>query len=530
VKTLSAPWRLALIKFPLLGVLLLGLYHPALYSMVTKWRSDQYNYCYLIPFVILYLIWDKRADVPSTHSWNGMVPFAFGIVLYWIGELGGEHFTLLISFWFVLVGLCWVNLGWEKLKTIGFALIFVLTMFPLPYFLNTKLMVQLRLISSKLGVAMIQLYGLPVTRQGNVIDLGFVQLQVVEACSGLNSLISLLVLSLLIVYFFRSHLWKRCLVVLSAVPLAILTNSMRIAVTAVLHRYFGPEIAQEFFHEFSGLVIFLICVPILLIEMKILEKFPPVEHKSSSNTTNLENRPSISNSDLKEKTILPSAMIRQPVFIVAVILLGATLALSHSVEFREKIPVNKSMAQFPLEIGEWKAGGREKIAQKFLDVLDLSEYVVLDYKNRDGKSVNFYVAYYESQSRGKSIHTPESCLPGSGWTFDQSGTVSISGLQNNPGTMRINRAVIQYGKFRQIAYYWFALRGRILSNVYQVKIYNFLDALTMQSTDGALIRLIPPVYENEKQEDAEARLQGFVRDIVPVLENYIPGEELAESS
>jgi exosortase D (VPLPA-CTERM-specific) len=459
-----------------------------------------------------------------------MIPFCLGLAFFWLGELGGEYFTLYLSIWLVIVGLCWVHLGWEKLKTIGFALFFILTMFPLPYFFNERLMLTLRLISSKLGVLMIQLYGLPVIREGNIIDLGYTQLQVVEACSGLNSLISLLVLSLLLAYFFKAHLWKRCVLVLSSIPLAIFTNSLRIAVTAILYRYFGPEVAQGFFHGFSGLLIFLLCIPLLLIEIKILEKLPPVEPKSSPNSTESEDHRTIINSSQKEKKIWHCAGIRQPVFIVSVILLGATLALSRGVDFREKIPVSNSITQFPLEIGEWKANGREEIAQKFLDKLDLSEYIMMDYENRAAKSINFYVAYYESQSKGKSIHTPASCLPGQGWTFDQSGSVSIPGLQQQTGTPKVNRAVIQYGNSRQIAYYWFSLRGRILRNMYQVKIYNFWDALTMQRTDGALIRLITPVYENEDLSDVDARLQDFLQELVPVLEEYIPGEKIERRS
>jgi exosortase D (VPLPA-CTERM-specific) len=520
-------------KVSLYGLLLTGLYYSTFIQMRRRWRLPEYNYCYLIPFVVLYLIWDRRdrfAAIPPEHSWKGLIPLGFGLLFFWLGELGAEYFTLYLSSWLVLIGICWMHLGWKKLKTIGFALSFILTMFPLPYFLNTKLMVNLRLISSKLGTAMIQLFGLPVTRNGNVIDLGFVQLQVVEACSGLNSLISLVVLSLLIAYFFKAHLWKRCVVVISSVPLAIFTNSLRIAITAVLHRYFGPEIAQGFFHEFSGLVIFLICVPILLIETKILDKLPPNERRSSSNASDDESQFSESTTDQKEKKVSHNLAIFQPVFVLAVILLGATLVLSRGIEFSEKIPVNKSMAQFPMEIGDWKASSRVKIEQKFLDILDLSEYVVLDYKNPDGKKVNFYVSYYESQSKGKAMHTPDSCLPGTGWTFDQSGTVSIPALPGNQDKMQISRAVIQYGSYRQISYYWFSMRGRILNNAYQVKIYNFWDALTMQRTDGALVRLITPVHENERLADAEARLQDFLRVALPVLEDYIPGEELAESS
>jgi exosortase D (VPLPA-CTERM-specific) len=408
-----------------------------------------------------------------------------------------------------VVGLLWSHLGWKKLKSIFFALVFMLTMFPLPNFLNTKLMLQLRLISSKLGVALIQLYGMPVTRTGNVIDLGFVQLQVVEACSGLHSLISLVVLSLLLAYFLKDHIWKRVVLLISSVPLAILTNSMRIAMTAILHKHFGPDVAQGFFHGFSGLVIFLISIPVLFIEMKVLEKLPPSARKSLSKSSTSEQQPSSNDPHAKGKRILPGTTLRHPIFIAAVILLVATFALSQGVEFREKIPASQSLDKFPLKFGSWSAENRQPIAQNFLNALDLSEYLLADYQNDNDKRVNTYVAYYESQSKGKSIHTPATCLPGSGWSFDQSGKVLISGLSGNPETMEISRAVMQYGRSTQIAYYWFAQRGRILNNAYQLKIYNFWDALTMQRTDGALIRLITPVYENEKLADADARLQNF---------------------
>jgi exosortase D (VPLPA-CTERM-specific) len=518
-------------KIFLYGILLTGLYYSTVIQMKSRWRLPEFNYCYLIPFVVLYLIWERRdrlATIPSEPSWKGIIPLALGLAFFWLGELGGEYFTLYLSVWLVVIGLCWMHLGWKKLKVIGFALIFILTMFPPPYFINIRLMLTLRLISSKLGVFLIQLYGLPVTREGNIIDLGFAQLQVVEACSGLNSLISLLVLSLLLAYFFKAHLWKRCVVVLSSIPLAIFTNSLRIAVTAILFRHFGSEVAQGFFHGFSGLLIFLLCVPLLVIEIKILAKLPPVKRISSANST--ENRTLIGSPHQRERGIFHSKVMFQPVFIVAVLLLGVTLALSQGVDFREKIPANKSVAQFPLEIGEWKAKKREKIDPIFLDRLDLSEYIMMDYENRAAKSINFYVAYYESQSKGKSIHTPASCLPGQGWTFDQSGSVSIPGLQQQTGIPKVNRAVIQYGNSRQIAYYWFSLRGRILRNMYQVKIYNFWDALTMQRTDGALIRLITPVYENEDLSDVDTRLQDFLQELVPVLEEYIPGEKIERRS
>ena len=518
------------IKFILYSLLFLGIYYSAFTWLVTHdWVKEAYSYCWLIPPVVFFLIWLKRdelASLPSKPSWAGFLPIAFGIFTFWLGELGGEYFTMYVSSWLILVGLCQLHLGWQKLKIIGFPLFFILMMFPVPDFINTRIMLQLRMISSKLGAAMIQVYGLPVARQGNIIDLGFTKLQVVDACSGLHSLISLIVLCLLIVYFFKDHIWKRAVLLLSSIPLAIVTNSMRIAMTAILYKYFGGGVAEGFFHKFSGLLIFAICIPVLLIEMKILEKLPPFQSKTTSGSKEIDTTTSKNNPGGNNKKVSKHRLLLQPMFVTAVILLGATLAISHIVDFREKIPAKKSLEQFPLKVGEWNADRHLSMAQYFIDVLDLSEYVFINYHNRNDKKVNFYVAYYESQRKGASIHSPATCLPGSGWSFDQSGTVKITNVPGNNSTMEVNRAVMQSGRSRQITYYWFPVRGRILKNAYQLKLYNFWDALTQQRTDGALVRLITSVYEGEKLEEAEKRLQNFVRDVTPVLEEYLPGKDI----
>jgi len=130
------------------------------------------------------------------------------------------------------------------------------------------------------------------------------------------------------------------------------------------------------------------------------------------------------------------------------------------------------------------------------------------------------VAYYESQRKGATTHSPETCLPGSGWNFEESGTAHID--LGSGKTMNVNRAFIEKSGSRQLIYFWFPQRDRILTNLVQVKIYSFWDALTRQRTDGALIRIITPVYPDEEEKDAEARLQTFARMIVPVTRDFIP--------
>lgn len=254
-------------------------YSSALRQMVFHdWSREDYSHCYLIPFVVLYLIWEKRAalnEIPSSPSWKGLATFFIGIFLFWLGELGGEFFTLYISFWLIIVGISWIHLGWNKIKTLAFSFIMIIAMFPLPNFLYKKISLNLQLISTKLGVALVQIYGMSAYRDGNVIDLGFTQLQVVEACSGLRYLISLVILSILLAYFFKDSLWKRAIIVISSIPVSIINNSLRIALTAILYEVWGAKVAEGFFHGFSGWLIFLVALGIMLIEMWLLGKIAP---------------------------------------------------------------------------------------------------------------------------------------------------------------------------------------------------------------------------------------------------------------
>ena len=533
LKAIGSVKLTGLAKIALYGLLLIGVYYSSLAYMISQWEREDYSYCYLIPFIVLYLIWEKRnqlASLPSVSSWKGLIPFILGIVFFWLGELGGEYFTLYISFWLVMVGICWMHLGWEKLKTIAFPLLFSLTMFPFPNFLHNKISVNLKLISSQLGVAMMQLYGMSAYREGNVIDLGFTQLQVVDACSGLRYLFPLIVLGILLAYFFKAAFWKRVIVVISTIPLSIITNSLRIALTGILYEAWGAKVAEGFFHGFSGWFIFMFSLGVLLLEMRILKKVLPEKSSLVQGSKRqeggrlegweAEKQASTQNSKFKIQNLFSS-----PQFVVAVILLGATLVLSQGVEFREKIPIKKSFEEFPVQIGEW-SGTRQSMEQKFVDELDLSDYVTMDYQNKQGKSVNFYVAYYESQRKGESIHSPATCLRGGGWIFNQAGAVTIPVTAYGSSFMNVNRAFMQKGAYKQLSYYWFPHRGRILTNAYQLKIFAFWDALTKQRTDGALVRVITPVYESETLKYAEARLQEFTKEIVPVLAGYIPGKQI----
>ncbi|HEX7551311.1 MAG TPA: EpsI family protein, partial [Candidatus Methylomirabilis sp.] len=275
------------------------------------------------------------------------------------------------------------------------------------------------------------------------------------------------------------------------------------------------------FHDFSGWLIFMASFAILLLEMWALGRFFPNGWKAAANGlpdshAHRTLAPSVGNPDVARSGPARS--------VVAILLLLATLIVVRTVDFREKIPLARPLGQVPMTIGEW-SGVRSAMERDFLDTLKLSDYLLADYRNPQGKTVNAYVAYNESQRKGESSHSPDSCLPGSGWVFEDSGTVAlpVRDAEGNPTVIR--RAFIRKDGDRQLTYYWFPQRGRVLTNMFQLKAYAFWDALTRQRTDGALVRLITPVYGAEQPRDAEARLQRFAQEFVPVLAGFLPGKE-----
>jgi exosortase D (VPLPA-CTERM-specific) len=498
------------------GLLLWFVYQSSLTYLYGKWQTEDFSYCYVVPPMVIYLLWEKRTrlgQLPSRPSWWAAVLLVPGVLLYWVGELGGEFTLQFLSLWLVGVALCWLHLGWAKLRIIAFPLVFSLAAFVPPNALYLPLTFRLKLISSQIGVQMLHLYGLTAYREGNIIDLGFTQLEVVDACSGLRYVIPLFLMGILMVYFFRMAAWKRVLLVLSTIPVSIFTNSLRIASVGILYQYVGAAAAEGFLHDFSGWFIFMSGLVLLLLEVWILKKlFPePARPPAPAVLPGAVPGPAAASVPL-------GAQGRR--FVAAAFLLAATPLLAQSLDLRGSTPVLRPLADFPLQVGQWQ-GTPAVLAPEFLTVLKLSDYALVDYRDPGGRLINFYVAYNDSQRKGESTHSPATCLPGSGWEFRESGLARLAGVRGT-AELKVSRAFMEKSGARQLTYYWFPQRGRVLNNLYQVKLYNFLDALFRQRTDGALVRLVTPVYHTESPEAAAERLQAFTRQIVPLLDGFLP--------
>lgn len=515
-------WIVAALCAGLLGVI----YYDALALMVGIWVDDEnYGHGFFVPIISLFLIWMKRDKIRALEprgSWWGLSLIVAGLALYIIGELGTLAPLLQLSFWLVVVGLCWATLGGRIVRALSFPLLYLLTMIPLPQFLLQGLSGQLQLLSSALGVGCLQVVGVTAFREGNVIDLGPIQLQVVEACSGLRYLFPLMSLALLCAYLFQGAMWKRAVVFLSSMPIAIVLNGFRIGVIGVLVEYFGAGAADGFLHLFEGWVIFLISLAILALVMWGLSRIGSGGQRQPF--PDLLSLPSDSETVVQPGAVRCSSLSGAspaPFFCSVGLLVSLAVASPYLISRDEIVPARQALLNFPMQVQQWQ-GSTFPLEKEYIETLRFDDYLLADYRGAEGAPVNFYVAYYGSQRKGQSAHSPRTCIPGGGWEITSLRTMEVPANDAATTVLQVNRLVIQKADAKQIVYYWFKQRDRVLANEYLVKFFLFWDALAMQRTDGALIRLTASVQPGHDEEEADRVLADFTKSVNPLMSQYVP--------
>jgi len=250
-----------------LVVLVAILYSGILGFLVQDWWTDpNFSHGFFVPAFSIFVIWQRRkvlARIPVDPSWSGLGIIVLALLVYLVGVIGAELFLSRSSFILLLAGLVIYFLGWGYFRALIFPWAFLFLMVPLPTLVLSEVTFPLQFFASKLASWLLALVGVPVLREGNIIQLPTMSLEVVEACSGIRSLVSLLTLAVIYGYLMESSLVLRVILALAAVPIAIAANSLRVMGTGLLGLYWGPEKAEGFFHTFSGWVIFILALGML---------------------------------------------------------------------------------------------------------------------------------------------------------------------------------------------------------------------------------------------------------------------------
>ncbi len=514
-------YGLTRLQWALLAVVtagVLALFHRTIPLILANWERPEYSHGYLIPVVALLLLWQRRRELQQTAfhgSWAGALLTLAGIGLYFISAFAAittlDAYALVV----VIAGLFWAFTGWRAFRIALPALALLLLMIRLPSFFFNSLSSALQLISSQIGVAVIRLFGISVHLEGNVIDLGSYQLQVVEACSGLRYLFPLLTLGVILACLVHLRLWIRLVIVLSTIPITVLMNSFRIGVIGVLVEHYGIAQAEGFLHDFEGWIIFMACFALLGVETWLLARFSGDRRPLRDIVAIDWPVPRPAGTSVVARRMATAFAVAGAFTLVAA--MGAHLLPERA----EVVPGRTDFTRFPMQVGDWQ-GRRDRIEKQFLDVLQLDDYIIADYAGAAPAPVNFYVAYYASQRGSNSAHSPASCLPGGGWRMSDFGVHEIPGASPGAAPVAVNRVIIEQGDQRQLVYYWFKQRGRNVTNEYLVKWFLLWDSITRNRTDGAMVRMITPLPRGEDVRLADSRLAEFARAALPALAQYVP--------
>jgi exosortase len=263
------PW----ITIGCVAALLLVCYAPVLLKLGQVWATDEdMGHGFFVPLIAGYIAWQKRSQIEGVApqpNWWGLAVMMWGAVQLYLGTLGAELYTARTSIVFSIAGAVLLLGGKKYLRTFWFPIFLLFFMVPIPSVIYNEITFPLQLLASRVAEGAISLLGIPIMREGNVLELATQKLDVVEACSGIRSLLTLTFLSLVYGYFCEKRTWLRTVLFFSTIPIAIAANAARVTITGVLAN-FKPELAEGFFHEAEGWVIFMVAFAILAALHQVL--------------------------------------------------------------------------------------------------------------------------------------------------------------------------------------------------------------------------------------------------------------------
>lgn len=506
----------------LIAASLAFLYAGVLVKLGSNWWTDEnYSHGLLVPFVIGYVVYlefdelKKAASKPSVLAGFGLIIFA--LVLLLGGTLGAELFTQRISLVVMLAGIVVYFFGAKILKLLVAPFALLLLAIPIPQIIFNKIAFPLQIYASRMAVWGIRLFEVPSVRKGNVIEIlpsGATQniaLEVVEACSGIRSLMTLVTLALVLAYFTRSKrrfaengwfdflknfdFWRAIILMMSAVPIAIFTNAARVTATGVLTYHYGRRATESAFHEASGWLVYVAALGLLILVNFALSQ---IYRQGAKTRENAERPPEIA---FPTNGSPLNSRIATPILIVVLLIGGVFINW-----FNQRGETNierKSLSEISTELGDWRQKGNEiRFDQQTESVLRTTDYTMREYVLPNDRLANLYVGYYASQRTGATYHSPQNCLPGAGWVMTQPELIEIKTPDGK--TFTANKFIIENGVYTEVLIYWYQGRGRFTASEYTDKINTIWDSVSRRRSDGALVRVMTSVGNSEAEATQSA--------------------------
>jgi len=506
------------------GIALYALFAQSLAGVANSLRKPEFSHGYIVPPLAAWIVWRRRHLVWARRrrgAWTGVLVVGAGVAIALVGHAAGLRTPPVVGLPVVFVGLTAATLGWSAARLVVVPAAFLLFCYPIPNYFYIELSTSLQLASSRIGAGLLEAVGVPVFLDGNIIDLGAMQLQVAEACSGLRYLLPLVCFGSLCAFLYRAPWWAKLSVVLVTPPLTIGLNGLRIAVTGLFVHAGSPALAEGALHLFEGWVIFLLALAILGGFMWALQKL----RGRRGDLVDMLDFDRIDGTPGATAPASPAApppgSPPWPLLPAVATTISAALLLGLLGQREHVVPERPPLQLFPTRIADYVATPR-LLDRDVEGELAADDYMLLDFENGDtGRMINFWVAHYDVLLDRGEIHLPTACLPGSGFEFVEFGA-HRTGLADTAGRpLVVNRGLITKGGHRIVMYYWMELRGRAVHRSHHVKFINLWDSLISGRSDGALVRLFTPLAAGEAPAAGDDRLSAFLERLYPRLAPYL---------
>ncbi len=501
------------------GIALLSLtawlYASILTRLVLQWvgpaRDPNFEHGIFVPLFALFVLWQDRKrlqTIASAPSWSGLPLVLLGLCMLVLGVLGAELFFSRVSLLILLAGLIIHFRGWTFFRAVLFPWAFLILMIPIPNLIISRITFPLQLLASKLASGSLELVGVPVLLQGNVIYIPAMPLEVAQACSGIRSLLTLVTLAIIYGYLMETRIWVRVVLAFAAVPIAVAANSFRIFGTGLIVQYWDPDKAEGFYHAFGGWVIFVVALIMLFAVHRLVCLIWKPGPAAQRDVPRSEKRP------------VEAAGVKAGSFRFGIVALPM-LATAIGLQAHSSTEIIEHVGSIPMQIGSW-TGTDVPLSPEELEILGPGEYLVRNYQNPNQPEnfINLFVPFFPSQRTGDTIHSPDHCLPGAGWIPISREVIR---LKDPDGTsIPVNRYVVSKLGDRQLVLYWFQAHGRVVASEWKAKYYLIRDSILLNRSDGGMVRLMTPMLDGETADAAQARMMKLGSQLLPLIDNYIP--------
>ena len=493
----------------LLGPLIL-VYYPTFGWFWYRWfRSDSYySHGPLIPFVSGLLIWLKRGSIPLPKPGEGIKGgklgislLIFGLSMHLLSAWMRVYFSSGLSLLFVVVGLVIYLLGLDVFKSIWFPLVFLVFMIPAPVDLIAALTLKLKLLATGIGSRVVGLFTTTI-REGNVVYLPNATVAVGAPCSGLRSIISLLALGSLYVHLSRGAGVKKLILLFSTVPIALLTNAVRVVLMLIVADQLGEEIlANNLLHKGFGLMTFILGIVLLfglarslkLNLMMIAPAYIPCDRAVPS--------------PVSWKRLLTSGAM---MCLIGFITIGTYSSPPDSDRL--------FTADFPLIIDGWT--GREVgMSDETYKLLETRDAIYREYRNRKGELLELVIVY--SRGNRKVVHPPDVCFQGGGWRRQLKDVIPVP-HRSKPGLERVNRLILDRNGMKQVALYWYKIGSEQTSSYLGQQVRYLLSSLLRRNRSIALVRISSYAPDPAGVQSETQKLLSFAALIAPLIPKYLP--------